>query len=391
MKKGLRAVWMDINRRIHSVEDIEKYVDWCGRNGITVSFPCVNHVVGAVTYPSDVAARLAAYEDWDPMPDLTRLSREAGLETHVWVCIAHGGPVNMGQPGALEISANGPKPKAQANPELFNVDHEGRSMIDVPNQGGGQNPHAFFNLCRPGSRDYLADLCCEVMDRYDVDGIHLDYIRFCFDTGERIEGGKEAYNPKEGEPLVRLEGSRRYSFDEPTLRDFQEETAMDFFGAGNDLTERVAWLYSDVERRESWYAWKSSKVTEMVRRMHEETAKRGKKLSAAVFGGYPWCGQEVGQRWPGWIDEKLLDFVVPMDYDREPDALAGLLADQFSHLAVVPKPAVPFIAGISSSTFRDLEPGARREKLAEYEDTAGKAGQNGISFYCYGSFETLLG
>ena len=30
----------------------------------------------------------------------------------------------------------------------------------------------------PGTDDYLANLCAEIVSKYDVDGIHLDYIRY---------------------------------------------------------------------------------------------------------------------------------------------------------------------------------------------------------------------
>lgn len=392
MGDGIRAVWADIYREFRSPGDIARYADWCGRHGLTLTFPCVNHLIGAVTYPSEVAARAAAYEAWDPMPELVRASRAAGLAVHVWVCMAHGGPVDMGRPGSLEISAAGPRPVTETHPEWFNVDQTGASMLQRPNARGSQAPHAFLNLCRPGARDYLTRLSCEILDRYEVDGVHLDYIRFCFKAPEKPAGGQEAYNPKGRRAgAVRLDGSRRYSFDEPTLRDFQAETGIDFFGSGDDLASRVAWLYADEARREAWYAWKASKVTALVARLRAETAERGRKLSAAVFGGYPWCGQEVAQRWPGWVDGRLLDLVVPMDYDREPDVLADLLADQFSHLEIEPKPAVPFLAGISSTSFRELDPAGAAERLAAFEETARAGGQTGVSLYSYSSFKGLLG
>ncbi|MCX7804648.1 MAG: family 10 glycosylhydrolase [Planctomycetota bacterium] len=392
---GLRAVWMDINREIRSPGDIDAYVRWCGRNGITVSFPCVNHVVGAVTYPSDVAPRLAAYEGWDPLPELTRASRAAGIETHIWVCMANAGPPDLGKGGSPEISCKGPPPPAETHPEWFCVNWDGSHVLEC-RAGGGRAaerlPFVFLNPARPGARDYLAALCRELMDRYDADGIHLDYIRFDFGPPSKQAGAKEAYNPDDPMAAVRgrLEGSRRYSFDEPTLREFDRETGIGFFDSGPDLASRVAWLYSDKARLERWYAWKASRVTELVRRIKADASARGRKLSAAVFAGYPWCGLEVAQRWPEWVDGRLLDFVVPMDYGLEPGPFAETLANQFSHLKVEPKPAVPFIAGIITDSFKGLDEAAAREKLAVYEETARRRGNSGISIYSYTGAKGML-
>ncbi len=385
---GIRAVWMDIFREIRSPDDITAYVRWCERNGVSVSFPCVNHVVGAMTYPSDAAPRLAAYERWDPMPDLIRTGRAAGIETHIWVCMANAGPPDPGKDGKPEISRKGPPPPAEIHPDWFCVNWDGISVLEGHATDGSprERPaHAFLNLARPGARDYLADICREIMDRYEADGIHLDYIRFDYGPPSKQTGAKEAYNPKDPLAAVRtrLEGSRRYSFDEPTLRDFDRETGIGFFDSGPDLASRVAWLYSDKSRLERWYAWKASKVTELVRRVKSDASARGRKLSAAVFAGYPWCGLEVAQRWPAWVDDRLLDFVAPMDYGLEPGPFAETLAGQFSHLKVEPKPAVPFIAGIIMDSFKGLDEAAAREKLAIYEETARRLGNSGISIYSY--------
>jgi uncharacterized lipoprotein YddW (UPF0748 family) len=42
--------------------------------------------------------------------------------------------------------------------------------------------------------------------------------------------------------------------------------------------------------------------------------KRPKWLTAAVLGKYPQCVASVGQDWTSWLDTRLVDYVVPMDY-----------------------------------------------------------------------------
>jgi uncharacterized lipoprotein YddW (UPF0748 family) len=251
-----------------------------------------------------------------------------------------------------------------------------------------------LNLCRSDVRTYIYDMCFEGADRYDVDGVHLDFIRFSFVPPGR--SGRAAADPNlkptlEGSVEKMLgDGAARFSFDDETTAAFQEETGADFAGNGPDLASRVRRLYSDEHRLEQWYAWKSSRVTALVRTLHEETKRRDLALSAALFGGYPWCGREVAQRWPEWIDEKLIDLAAPMDYGMEPDVHEERLVDQFSHLKTEPVPAVPFLTGISHSSFGDLDTGAAREKLARYEEVAERQGRSGVCMFNYGGFSRTL-
>jgi hypothetical protein len=82
--------------------------------------------------------------------------------------------------------------------------------------------------------------------------------------------------------------------------------------------------------------------------------------------------------------------MAPMDYGMEPDEHEKLLVDQFSHLRTEPVPAVPFLTGVSHSTFKDLEPGAAREKLARYEEVAERQRRSGVCMFNYGGFSKLL-
>ncbi len=378
-----RAVWMDINRDIQSRKDAAAFVEWCQRQQIDLAFPCVNHCTGFMTYASDVAPRSTVADAWDPTAEVVEQCRKAGIETHAWVCIANWGSKEV------QVSAAGPRPLPEAHRDWFCVDQTGVSMPDSPDPEVSRM--SFLNLCRADVHDFHVRLCNEVLSRYDFDGYHLDYIRFTYKPARAVEGKKEAF-AGEKRPVVELEGSARFSFDEPTLRAFDAETGAGFSGSGSTPAERVAWLYADESRREAWYAWKASKVTALVRRLGAETRRRGRKLSAAVFSGYPWCGQEVAQRWPGWVDERLLDLVVPMDYGLEPDAFVKTLEAQQAALRVEPRPAVPFIAGILGfEMFDGLSPEAAREKMAAFERLAREHAQSGISLYCYGRFRKLLG
>ncbi len=116
-------------------------------------------VRGTVIYPS-------AFEPWDgclsgipgrsPGYDALQFAidecHKRGMELHAWIVAIPVGKWN----------ATGCKRLRTARPELLRkIDGEG-----------------YLNPERKETGDYLANLCREIVSGYDVDGIHLDYIRY---------------------------------------------------------------------------------------------------------------------------------------------------------------------------------------------------------------------
>ena len=51
-------------------------------------------------------------------------------------------------------------------------------------------------------------------------------------------------------------------------------------------------------------------------------------FTTAVYGSHPRCVGTVGQDWPGWLDAKIVDYVVPMDYTEKDEDFLELLGQQ---------------------------------------------------------------
>jgi uncharacterized lipoprotein YddW (UPF0748 family) len=125
-----------------------------------------------------------------------------------------------------------------------------------------------LNPCLPEVREYLVSVFRDLAERYPIDGLHLDYVRF-------IEG--------------------EWSYDDRTLA---------LFGS------------SPEERPEAWDAFRKGAVTELVqatRRMLREM-RPDAVLSAAVFPSAKSRGR-VLQDAEGWVRRGLIDWVFPMTYD----------------------------------------------------------------------------
>jgi uncharacterized lipoprotein YddW (UPF0748 family) len=146
-------------------------------------------------------------------------------------------------------------------------------------------------MARPEVRRYQAALMKEVADRYDVDGVHLDYIRV---------GDGCCYCSFCKKNLMRLEG----------LKPDQVRT------------------WGRVPDR--FYRWRCDNVTKLVREVSRYARRKEKEVSAAVFAGVPDSVMFQGQDFAAWSREGLLDFVMPMNYWNSPWLMEKYL---LNHLA----------------------------------------------------------
>ena len=264
-----RAFWC------HSAFGVEG-MDWdhaIGRlaeNGFTAILP--NMLWGGVAYyPSTVlpvAPEVA--RQGDQLAQCLAACRKHGLQIHVWKV-----NWNLGQ---------APKEFVER------MRHEGRLQA---NGRGQEEPW----LCpsHPENQKLEIDSMVEVARRYEVDGIHFDYIRYpdgdhCFCAGCR-------------ERFSRAGGGGIGRWPQDVLRDGPQ--------------------------RQAWLDWRRSQITAVVKAVSEQAraARPNVRVSAAVFRNWPRDRDEVGQDWKLWCERGYLDFVCPMDYTAS-DAQFGNWVNQ---------------------------------------------------------------
>lgn len=91
---------------------------------------------------------------------------------------------------------------------------------------------------------------------------------------------------------------------------------------------RVDGIHLDFVR---WYerSVKPAQAADVITRFVAEARRHVKRpvwLTTAVLGKYPSCIASVGQDWCGWLDAKLVDYVVPMDYTEDSVRFASYVA-----------------------------------------------------------------
>ena len=159
----------------------------------------------------------------------------------------------------------------------------------------------------PAVAAYLVDLMTDLVRRYDVDGLHLDRLRY--HQGDGVGGGawdrRWGYNPAS---VIRFDGQ--------------------YGRAGQpDPNDPV------------WAQFRRDQVTDLLRRIRESAlaARPTLKISAALvpWGAGPvtdadWLSTPayayVFQDWRSWLEQGLLDQAYTMNYNREssPDQAAWL-------------------------------------------------------------------
>ncbi len=202
-----------------------------------------------------------------------------------------------------------------------------------------------FNMALPEVRRYWLDRISKVL-AYDIDGIHLDYIRF---------------------PV-----NQRFSYDSLTCSMFKKEYGYTPLEVAHDGGSMI-WC--------EWIKWNGKQVTALVGGIKDLIVKSGKKvtLGADVFPSLEISKVEIGQDWKEWAAKGLIDFVCPMLYVNDLDLFRDYLSDAIA--AAQNKCAVWPGVGISTSHNK-----ITKHILVQEIGIAREAGTGGVVFFSGHSF-----
>jgi uncharacterized lipoprotein YddW (UPF0748 family) len=226
---------------------------------------------GRAHYPSDVLPRSKTYEEHgDQIAQCLAACKRHGIEVHVW-------KVNHNLSGA---------------PQAFveKLRREGR----LQKSNGGQEQKW---LCPSHPENFKLELesMLEVARKYDVDGLHFDYIRY---------------------------PNRSHCYCDGCRQRFEAETGIKVSDWPRDCHSG--------KLHDAYHDWRCRQITRLVGAVHREakSIKPKIKISAAVFGAYPDCRESVGQDWVAWVKAGYLDFICPMDYTQSDPQFIGLVTNQ---------------------------------------------------------------
>lgn len=293
----IRAIWLDRGTivKAKSAEDLVQLFDRMENAGInTVFFETVNS--GYTIYPSQVAPQQnPLVKNWDPLKVAVKLAHARNMELHAWVWTF--AAVNQRHNTLLNLPKDYPGPVLSRYPDWAITNKKG-------NRFHYNSGKAFLDPANPGVQKYLSLLLDEIATEYDVDGIHLDYIRYPFQS-----------------PTA----SQTYGYSLASRQKFQQLTGVDpiTLDVGNPLWNQ-------------WTGFRLRQVDNFVASISKKLKQKRPELtlSAAVF---PIPRQErlhkIQQHWEEWVKNEWIDMLVPMTYALETKRLKTLTKPVFEELS----------------------------------------------------------
>ena len=202
---------------------------------------------GAVIYPSAIepwdgalTGRYDKHPGYDPLAFAIEECHKRGMECHAWL-------VTIPAFKIPDAKALGKKSLYYTHPKLLYK----------------KNGSYYMDPSMQGTADYLERLCREIVSRYDIDGIHFDYIRYPEKT-------------------------------EKTKQDWRRD----------NITRIVRQLYNAVKEEKPWVRVSSSPV--------------GKYRDVSRYSAKGWNAYNaVFQDAVLWMKEGIMDMISPMMYFKD--------------------------------------------------------------------------
>lgn len=239
-----------------SPEAIDALLKEASESGIQFVIPHAKSTSGTAFYESDIIpeARPGASK---ALGLVVEIAHKYGLKVYPWICVNSDG-------GEQSFSST-----LEVHPDWCVVNINGK-------RAGYIDPS-----CKE-ARAYVCSIVREIVSKYDIDGINLDYVRY--------PSGKNC-------------------FCERCIRLFKEATGYDARDANNAPPGTDKWR--------KWRAWRMKQINlemEEIRRTVDEV-KPGLPISSYVWGVHTYgAGYQICQDWKTWIRRGFLDWINPSGY-----------------------------------------------------------------------------
>jgi uncharacterized lipoprotein YddW (UPF0748 family) len=244
-------------------------------------------------------AELVQDPHFDPLALTLREAHARGMAVHAWVNthLVWSGPSLPASPGHIVNQHPDwlavPRPLART---LWTMDPHDPRFVAALRRHAADNPETvegvYTSPSHPGVKERLYDVWMDLAERYELDGIHFDYVRFPSGDFDYSRGALDRFR---GWVAPRLSSQR--------LRELDDAYRRDPFAFTDALPG-------------PWGEFRREQITLLVERIYTGVKARRPdvQVSAAVFANVDDAYTARFQDWRTWLDRGIVDVVVPMAY-----------------------------------------------------------------------------
>ena len=242
------------------------------------------------------------HPDFDPLALTIKEAHAAGLKVHAWINTFLVANMDELPKAADHVIFKHPEwlmvPRSIAT-DLYRSDPQASSyterIIQHARGNRGELEGLFLSPAHPAVKEEIYDVWMDVLERYEVDGLHFDYVRYP--------------NPQ-------------FDYSRTSLERFRAEVEKTMGENERKLMARVAAtdpLVYTTTFPERFTQFERDQVTDVVERIyHGVKARKPKALvSAAVFANDEDAFRSRFQDWKLWLRRGILDVVCPMAYTTD--------------------------------------------------------------------------
>jgi uncharacterized lipoprotein YddW (UPF0748 family) len=240
---------------------------------------------------------------FDPLAQVIEEAHRAGLKVHAWV--------NMGFTFVADSRPVSPEHIVNRHPEwlmvhravaarLLNLNpHDPeylRLLAKQIEQDKSEIEGLYVSYALPEVKEHLYSIAMDIAEHYDIDGIHLDYIRYA---------------------------SKSLDYNRVTLERFRAEieksqSADEKRAFALSAADPLAYTTAFPDR---WAQFLQDQVTSLVERIAVgvRARKPAALMTAAVLANDETALSGCFQDWKLWLERGLLDAICPMSYTTDPE------------------------------------------------------------------------
>ena len=297
---GGRALWV-VRTSLLSRESINRLVEKASRGGFNTLFVQVCGRADAYfpsrVFPPAKDCRALLESGFDPLAYVLEKARAKHIAVHAWV-------------NTFLVWSSSGRHESQRHvlnrhPEWMMVDRNGISLSSY-----GQSRIKKLNMTgiflSPANKEacrLLEEFILDLAERYPLDGIHLDYLRYPIETVDFSPAAREEFKARSGiDPL-------------------------DLFSGSDGVNGKIQQAeYQEILRK--WTAFRAELITRFLADLTGKLNGRKPRLirTAAVKPDLDSAYKIYGQDWVRWVKDGLLDIILPMAYSTNPEVVYEQIA-----------------------------------------------------------------